>query len=101
MDETFDIYSDSFLVSLNAWGASLTFHLTDPHPSPDVAREPVPLGTIRMSIEHLKVLAYMLRQYVISHEDFNDVDYDVPDTVLSQIGISRADWEASWDQEDE
>ena len=79
----------------------MTSHLTDPHPSSGVACEPAPLGTIRMSIEHLKVLAYMLRQYGISHEDFNDVEYDVPDMVLSQLGISRADWEAFWDQEDD
>jgi hypothetical protein len=96
MPEPFDIYSDSFLVSLSSWGASLSFQLSDPHPAPDAVSESTQLGTIRMSIEHLKVMTFLVRHYVIAHEGASDVVYDVPDSVLGQLGIPPGDWNEFW-----
>ena len=97
MTEPFDLYSDSVMVSTTPWGANLSFQLREAHPSPppNIA-QPMQLGTIRMSTEHLKVMAFIIRRQILEHEREGGVSYDVPTAVLSQLQIAREDWDIFW-----
>lgn len=96
MADPFDIYADAFTITVTAWGANLSFQLGDAHPSPQTIRQPDRLGTVRMSIEHLKTMVFMLKRQVQLHEQNNGVTVEVPTQVLSQLGIAREDWDAFW-----
>ena len=99
MSEPFDIYSDSVIMSMSAWGAAVSFQLNEAHPVPQISSQPSRLGTVRMSNEHLKIMAYIMRRYIIQHESSNGVQYNIPTAVLSQIGIAPEDWDSFWSRE--
>ena len=96
MSEPFDIYADAFVVTLTPWGANLSFQLHEAHPAPQRESPSTRLGTVRMSIEHLKTMIFMLKQQVLLHEGNHGVSVDVPTQVLAQLGIAREDWDVFW-----
>jgi hypothetical protein len=96
MGEPFDIFADAFIITLTPWGVNLSFQLGEAHPSPQAIRQPARLGTVRMSIEHLKAMVFMFKRQVQLHEKNYGVNVEVPTQVLSQLGIAREDWDAFW-----
>ena len=96
MTESFDIYSDAFTVTTTPWGANLSFQLHEAHPVPSRVTPAQTLGTIRMSNEHLKVMAFIIIRQVRLHEERERVQFEVSTAVLSQMGIAREDWDALW-----
>jgi len=97
-EQSFDVYADAFIVSVTAWGANISFELHEPHPSPQAPKPSTRLGTVRMSIEHLKTMTYMLKRQVGLAEQNTGVIVDLPTQLLSQLGIAREDWDAFWAQ---
>jgi hypothetical protein len=49
-----------------------------------------------MSLEHLKVMAFMLRQQILEYERRTGVQVQLPAEMLNQLRIGREDWEALW-----
>jgi hypothetical protein len=49
-----------------------------------------------MSVEHMKVMAFVLMRQVKRMEGDLGVNYQVPTQVLSQLGIAREDWDSFW-----
>ena len=96
MAEPFEVYSDAFTITVSAWGANLSFQLREAHPEATSIRQPDRLGTVRMSNEHLKVLAFILRRQVMQYEQQQGVRCDVPVQILAQMGIAPEDWNAFW-----
>ena len=100
MAESFDVYSDTFTVTTTPWGASLSFQLRPPHPIPQSDQEPfeqsTQLGTVRMSNEHLKVMVYMIARQVRRQEIDTGVQFEIPQSVLEQLGIQSVDWNTFW-----
>lgn len=96
MNDPFDKYSDNFTVSVNPWGANLTFSLSEAHPTPAAINQPARLGTIRMSNEHVKAMAFILTRHMLHHEQSSGVKYELPTAVLSQLGIAPEDWNSFW-----
>ncbi len=100
MAEPFDFYSDAFTITTTPWGANLSFQLRDAHPVPPSdgapVERPTPLGTIRMSNEHLKVMVFMLMRQIKRQENMTGVQFGIPIDVLNQLGIPREDWDALW-----
>lgn len=101
MNEPFDVYADSFNISVGAWGAKLSFRLSGPGFQSSETDEPRPLGTVRMSNELLKTMVVLLREHVIAREDEHDVQFDVPNWVLAQIGMTEVEWDDFWGYSDE
>jgi hypothetical protein len=99
MSEPFDIYSDSMMISMNAWGAAVSFQLNEAHPVPQTPSQPSRLGTVRMSNEHLKIMAYVMRRHIMQNESNAGVRYNIPTAVLSQMGIAPEDWDSFWSRE--
>lgn len=101
MHEPFDVYADSFNVSITAWGAKLSFRLSNPDSEAADNAERQTLGTIRMSNELLKVMVFLLKEQIVDRENEYDVQFDVPQWVLEQLGVSDEDWDEFWGYEDE
>jgi len=96
MPDSFDIYADSFTITVTPWGANLSFHLREAHPSPQTVSQPIRLGTVRTSNEHLKTMIFMLKRQMQIHEESHGISVDVPIQVLSQLGIAPEDWDVFW-----
>lgn len=98
MVEAIDTYSDQFMVTTTSWGANLSFLVNTPHPE---ATKPVPaerVATIRMSNEHLKVMAMIIVKQVKKMEAETGVKIDIDPRVLNSLGIAREDWDSFWSQ---
>ena len=51
-----DIYADQMGIQLGAYGCAITFALSN---AGHEAKGAVPVATVRLSLEHLKVMAYI------------------------------------------
>jgi len=96
MSEPFDVYADAFLVTITPFGANLSFERRDAHPSPNAPPSMTRLGTVRMSVEHLKVITMMVRNQIRLAESQSGIRFDVDTGVLSQLRIAREDWDLFW-----
>ena len=97
MEDQFDEYIDSFLMSIGPFGAALSFRRS-PSVSggPGSATQPDEVGVIRTSLEHLKAMAFILKQQVMEHEQRHGINIQVPITVLNALNIAPEDWDAFW-----
>ena len=97
MGEPIDIYSDQFQVSIGPYGCTLNFMLTDPvPPSPGSPPKAERLATVRTSLEHLKVMTFILRKQILQVEDNSGIKVQIPTQVLNSMGVSPEDWDAFW-----
>ena len=97
MSEQFDEYSDAFLTTIGAWGVALTFRRSPAISAP--AGTPVQqddVGVIRMSLEHMKAMSYILRNQILEYEQRNGVNIQIPMTALNAMNIAPEDWEKFW-----
>ncbi len=94
--QPFDVYADGFIITITPFGANLSFSLREAHPSPNKPPDVKPLGTIRMSVEHLKTVVWMTRQQIRQVEGQLGIKADVPRSILNQLNISPEDWEDFW-----
>lgn len=97
MPEPIDVYADQFGLNLGAYGTALNFSVSSANPpapgtSPQIER----LATIRMSLEHLKVMAFVIRRQILQYEQQAGVNIQIPVEVLNSLRISREDWDAIW-----
>lgn len=94
--ETFDEYVDQFTITLTPFGANLSFAVSEAHPSVGRAPQSRHLGTIRMSVEHLKTMVMMIRRQILTVEEQTRVKADVPRDILNQMQIAPEDWDNFW-----
>lgn len=87
-----DVYTDTFQLALNPFGASLIFALSRPTLTPNRVELPKDVTTIRMSLEHAKILAMMLRSNLVSYERTNGLEIAIPEQVYTQLGVAHEDW---------
>ncbi|MBM3956569.1 MAG: hypothetical protein FJ313_00780 [Gemmatimonadetes bacterium] len=94
--QSFDVYADQFTVTLSPFGANLSFAVREPHPAPARAPQSRSLGTVRMSVEHLKSMVFILRRHIQEFERGSNVRTDLPRSVLNQLNIPVEDWDSFW-----
>lgn len=92
----FDEYTDEFIVTTTPFGVSLSFRVRATHPTPFQHAESQHLGTVRMSVEHLKVLVMLLWKQVRQAEAQHGFQVQVSRAALNQMQIAPEDWEAFW-----
>jgi hypothetical protein len=92
----FDVYSDQFTITITPFGANLSFGVREPHPSSGRVPQSENLGTVRMSVEHLKTMVMVLRKQVMTVERESGVKAEVPTNVLNQLNIAMEDWDSFW-----
>lgn len=96
--EAFDVYVDQFTITITPFGANLSFAVREPHPAPARAPRSEDLGTVRMSVEHLKTMLMIIRRQILMVERETDVKVEVPRSILNQLQISPEDWDSFWQQ---
>lgn len=99
MSESIDVYIDQFQINTGPFGCTLNFSVTAPTPpAPGAVPQSEHLATVRTSLEHLKVMAFIMRRQVLQHESKAGVRIEVPIEVLNAIGIGSEDWDSFWRQ---
>jgi len=92
----FDLFVDQFTITITPFGANLSFGVREPHPTPSKAPQAENLGTIRMSVEHLKTMIMIIRRQVMKVEEELGVKAEVPREILRQLQIAPEDWDTFW-----
>lgn len=97
MPEPFDEFVDQFMMALTPYSASLTFQRTPPQPpAPGVAAVNQSVGVVRMSLEHLKVMIFLMKKQLEQAEHQMGISIPVSVTVLNNLQIGPEDWESFW-----
>jgi len=97
MDEKLDIYCDQFQVNSGPFGCALNFAVSKPEPpAPGKTPEVDRVATIRMSLEHLKTMVFILRRQLLEQEEKAGVKIELPIRVLNALSISKEDWDTFW-----
>ncbi len=97
MGEPFDEYIDQFGIGVGAYGVALNFKKTSPKP---VAPGNIPpaddIGTIRMSLEHFKIMAFLIKRSVDEVEGQLGIEIPFPVQILNALKIAPEDWQHFW-----
>lgn len=97
MADPIDIFSDQFQVNIGPYGSTLNFMVSNAvPPAPGSVAQPERLATVRMSLEHLKIMAFMLREQLVEFERSQGIHVELPLRVLNNLRISKEDWESFW-----
>lgn len=97
MPEANDFYCDGFQMNVGPYGVTLNFSLSNPLPVAQGAPQPSDrMATMRMSLEHTKVMAFVLRRHLMKYERETGVNVQVPGGLLNSLQISPEDWQAAW-----
>lgn len=97
MENTLDVYSDQIQVSMGPYGCALNFLLSNPTPpAPGSLPQAERVATIRMSMEHLKVMTFILRKQIMLLERDTGVKVEIPIRILNNLGIGPEDWNSLW-----
>jgi hypothetical protein len=90
IEEAPDIYCDGTEMAMTPYDVMI--HLLRRSSDPSKQAEPVRVGTLRMSMEHAKVFAIVLRKNLKAYEDQAGQIPMHPD-LMKELGISKPeDW---------
>lgn len=92
MPDTPEFYIDQVVLGLGPFGAALTFGLGPAHPSPGQIPPSQDVVRIRMSLEHAKVLAMILKRQLKAYEEQTSAPINIPRVVYNAMGLSQEDW---------
>ena len=89
MEEIPEFYSDAIDITLTMpWTVTITYSLR----STEEGRDPKPISRIRMSPEHAKVTAMILRRSLKKYEEASKSSINLPEELYSQLELSPEDW---------
>jgi len=95
--ESIDVFADQVGVNLGPFGCALNFAVSAALPTPGGGVSPgQPVATVRMSLEHLKVMVFLLRRQVKDFERGASIEIPVPQELLNQLRVGREDWNECW-----
>lgn len=97
MPDHVDVYSDQVGINIGPFGCSLNFLLSPSTPPAGGGPAPgQPVATVRTSLEHLKIMTFILRRQLLEFEGQHGIQVQVSPDVLNQLRIGREDWEGQW-----
>lgn len=86
-----DFYIDGVALMMSPF--DLTLKYTRRTPSEDDKPVPQTVGLVRMSLEHAKVMAMILRKALKAHEDAQGAPIALHPNIYTQMGLSKSeDW---------
>ena len=92
-----DVYADQVGINIGPFGCALNFALSAPMPPAGGGAIPGnAVATVRMSLEHLKLMTFLLRRQLLQFEQQSGVRVQVSQDVLNQLRIGREDWDGQW-----
>ena len=89
-----DVYCDQFNFTHSPWGVALTFGLS-PNIAPSIPGQTPsePQAIVRMSLEHAKAMAMIIRRSLKQYELETLGDpIKIPPAVLQGMKLSETDW---------
>ncbi len=86
------IYVDGMRMTVSVFGVSITFGISEPHPSSGSPPKPEDRVNLRMSLEHAKTTAMILRKQLKQYEEQTSTSIELPANVYTGLGIAREDW---------
>ena len=88
-----DIYVDNMQITSGVYGVNITFGLTEPHPASGTrSQQPEEKVRVRMSLQHAKIVAMMLRQNLKNYELNTGTSIQIPQNVYTSLGVAEEDW---------
>ena len=87
-----EYYIDSFRMSSGAFGVAVTLGVRPPHPEPAHPAGPKEVAVIRMSLEHAKVMAMIMRRTLKDYERGTGSPINLPQKLCNEMGLSLEDW---------
>ena len=92
-----DFYADGFQITTTAYGCALNLVRSgSAPPRPGTMQTGELMATARMSLEHLKLMAFVLHRQIHQHEIEHSVVVQVPSALLNSLQIGPEDWEKFW-----
>ena len=92
-----DVYVDQIQINTSPYGSTINFSLSaHTPPAPGTPATPERKVTVRMSLQHLKVMSYILQRQVRQHEESSGVRIGVATQAIASIGIAMEDWDTFW-----
>lgn len=88
----FDVYADQFSVAFSPYGVTMFLQRSPASPVPGQSVND-PVGIVRMSLEHTKVLTMILRRQLKAFESEHGITVAIPSSVLNDLGLSPEDWD--------
>ncbi|RJO61257.1 MAG: hypothetical protein C4542_06720 [Dehalococcoidia bacterium] len=85
--EVQNIYTDGVSIGVSPFTVQLAFTMAPPGQGGTMA--PVPVVNVRMSLEHAKVLAMLLKRQLKAFEDAMGTPIQLHPQIYTQLGISR------------
>ncbi len=97
MSETFDEYIDQFTLGGGAYGIVLNFKKSSSEPAaPGNVPQADDIGTIRMSLEHFKVMIFVMKRQMDDIEEQFGIEIPLPVQVMNSLKIAPEDWSGFW-----
>lgn len=87
-----DVYVDQMQITTGVYGVNITFGLNEPHPSGGMPQPPEEKARVRMSLQHAKITAMILRQQQKNYELETGTSIQLPANVYTGLGIAQEDW---------
>lgn len=91
-----NFYSDHFALAVGPYGAALTFSLTHPEMGGPEGPRVYPATTIRMSLEHLKVIAWIAHKQITAYQEQFGIKIPLPSKALESVHATPDEWRAFW-----
>lgn len=91
-----DVYADQFSARVDPFGCTLNYFRSKAvtPPAQDVPIEHV--ATVRMSLEHLKIMSFLLYRQIRSCESSSGACIPVSPKVLNTLQVGLEDWDQFW-----
>ena len=100
MADPIDLYSDQLGLNIGPFGAVLNFGVSPSVPPPGGGSPPLHhIATVRMSLEHAKITAFMLHRQLLQYERSSGIKVPLPQDVLNHLRVGREDWDGFWSAE--
>ncbi len=97
MAEVPDVYADQFQLNLGPLGCTLNFQVSGANPvAPGIPPPIERVATIRLSLQHLKAMAFILHKQIAGYEAQAQLSTSLPVDVFRALQIRQEDWEAFW-----
>ena len=91
-NEAPDLYTDAIQIGMSAFGVVLSCQMQSPAGAAS-GQPPVRVCNLRMSLEHDKVLAMLLRKQLKNLEEQMNSEIPLATQVYQQLGLSKQeDW---------
>jgi len=97
MEYTLYMYYCYTTLAISPYGAALTFKKSSPKPvAPGTVPQSEDVGTIRMSLEHMKIMTFLIKRQLDEAQISLGVDVQIPIRLMNDLRIAPEDWQKFW-----